>query len=94
MTKTKKYHVHDPVGSKVGDKVEFIPCRPMSKTKQWIITRMIDQKNGHPKQKFQQPTVEPETHKVNKSEHLRTQKKPKSSKTLSKKTNLKNSRTI
>jgi len=32
----KKYHVHDEKGeAKVGDKVMFVACRPLSKTKRW-----------------------------------------------------------
>lgn len=32
----KKYHVHDEKNTaKVGDKVTFVECRPMSKTKRW-----------------------------------------------------------
>ena len=35
---TKKYKVHDPEGSfKTGDKVEFIPCRPVSKDKRYVV---------------------------------------------------------
>lgn len=33
---SKKYKVHDAAGSaKVGDVVEFIECRPLSKDKKW-----------------------------------------------------------
>jgi len=33
---SRKYHVHDETGTtKVGDKVTFVECRPMSKTKRW-----------------------------------------------------------
>ena len=32
----KKYHVHDEKGAaKAGDKVMFVECRPLSKTKRW-----------------------------------------------------------
>lgn len=32
----KKYHVHDEKGvSKIGEKVTFVECRPISKTKRW-----------------------------------------------------------
>ena len=35
---TKKYKVHDEKNScKVGDKVNFVECRPMSKDKKWRI---------------------------------------------------------
>lgn len=38
FTVSKKYKVHceDP-GIKVGDKIIFKECRPMSRTKRWII---------------------------------------------------------
>ncbi len=33
---SRKYHVHDEKGvAKVGEKVTFIECRPLSKTKRW-----------------------------------------------------------
>jgi len=35
---TKKYKVHDEKNSyKIGDKVRFIECRPLSKTKRWRV---------------------------------------------------------
>lgn len=34
---TKKYHAHDEIGVKVGDKVKIIETRPISKTKKWKI---------------------------------------------------------
>ena len=33
----KIYHVHDEIGVKVGDKVKFQECQPLSKTKKWRI---------------------------------------------------------
>ncbi len=37
-TVSKKYQVHDEKNScKIGDKVEFVECRPMSKNKKWRI---------------------------------------------------------
>ncbi|MDX9893135.1 MAG: 30S ribosomal protein S17 [Patescibacteria group bacterium] len=36
FTVTKKYHVHDEKNEfQVGDKVTFVACRPLSKTKTW-----------------------------------------------------------
>lgn len=36
---SRKYHVHDEKGvAKVGDKVSFVECRPLSKTKRWRIS--------------------------------------------------------
>lgn len=35
---SKKYKIHDPENKyKIGDKVEFIQCRPMSKDKRFIV---------------------------------------------------------
>lgn len=32
----QRYHVHDPRGSfKTGDRVTFVACRPISRTKRW-----------------------------------------------------------
>ncbi|MBP6859663.1 MAG: 30S ribosomal protein S17 [Candidatus Magasanikbacteria bacterium] len=39
---TNKYPVHDEKGSaKVGDKVAFEECRPISKTKKWRLTEIL-----------------------------------------------------
>lgn len=36
---SRKYHVHDEKGlAKVGDKVTFVECRPLSKTKRWRLS--------------------------------------------------------
>jgi len=38
MKVSKKYKVHDPDSKyKVGDKVQFVECRPISKDKRWKI---------------------------------------------------------
>ena len=37
-----KYHVHDEKGiAKVGNKVKFVECRPLSKTKRWRLVEVI-----------------------------------------------------
>lgn len=37
-TVSKKFHVHDEREQyKVGDTVEFVECRPLSKTKKWRV---------------------------------------------------------
>lgn len=39
---TNKYHVHDELNqSKIGDIVEIQESRPFSKTKAWIIARIV-----------------------------------------------------
>lgn len=38
VTKSAKYAAHDPEGKcKEGDQVRIIECRPISKTKTWIV---------------------------------------------------------
>ena len=43
VARTSKYHAHDENNEcKLGDVVEISECRPISKTKAWTMTRMID----------------------------------------------------
>ena len=42
LTRSRKYHAHVPSGEyKNGDLVEIAECRPISKTKSWSVTRLI-----------------------------------------------------
>ncbi|MBX3161943.1 MAG: 30S ribosomal protein S17 [Deltaproteobacteria bacterium] len=42
LTNRVKYHVHDEHNAgKVGDVVEIVECRPMSKTKRWRLLKTI-----------------------------------------------------
>ena len=44
-TSTKKYAVHDENNvAKVGDKVIFEECRPISKTKKWRLLKVVNSK--------------------------------------------------
>jgi small subunit ribosomal protein S17 len=37
--------VHDPKNdSKLGDKVEIVPCRPISKSKSWQLVRVVERR--------------------------------------------------
>lgn len=38
---SKKYLVDDPIGVKMGDVVDFINCKPVSKNKHWKITKVL-----------------------------------------------------
>lgn len=39
-------HVHDENNeSRTGDVVEVVPCRPVSKTKSWKISRIVDKRS-------------------------------------------------
>ena len=42
VAKTSKYHAHDENGEyKLGDIVEIAESRPISKTKSWVVTRLV-----------------------------------------------------
>ena len=42
VTKSSKYHAHDEKGEyKLGDVVEIAESRPISKTKSWVVTRLV-----------------------------------------------------
>ncbi len=41
MRVRKKYHVHDEIGVRLGDKVKIKEDRPISKTKKWKIIEVI-----------------------------------------------------
>lgn len=42
MIKSSKYHAHDEKGEyKLGDVVEISESRPLSRTKNWVATRLI-----------------------------------------------------
>lgn len=38
---SKKYLVDDPIKVKIGDIVDFINCKPVSKNKHWRITKVL-----------------------------------------------------
>jgi small subunit ribosomal protein S17 len=41
--KSSKYHAHDENGSyHMGDMVEITESRPLSKTKNWVVTRLVE----------------------------------------------------
>jgi small subunit ribosomal protein S17 len=43
VAKSSKYHAHDEKGEyKLGDTVEIAESRPISKTKSWVVTRLIE----------------------------------------------------
>ena len=40
--RSRKYHAHDEKGEyKMGDMVEIAEGRPISKTKNWVVTRLV-----------------------------------------------------
>ena len=43
VTRSKKYHAHDENGEfHEGDLVEIEECRPLSKTKAWRVTKLLE----------------------------------------------------
>ena len=43
ITRSKKYHAHvEEAGIGQGDLVEIAECRPISRTKAWKVTRLIE----------------------------------------------------
>ncbi|MBC7956211.1 MAG: 30S ribosomal protein S17 [Cytophagales bacterium] len=43
VAKSRKYHAHDEQGEyKMGDLVEIAEGRPISKTKSWVVTRLLE----------------------------------------------------
>ena len=43
VAKTSKYHAHDEKGEyKMGDLVEIAETRPISKTKNWVVTKLLE----------------------------------------------------
>jgi len=43
VARSRKYHAHDENGEyKMGDMVEIAEGRPISKTKSWVVTRLVE----------------------------------------------------
>ena len=43
VTRSKKYHAHDENGEfHEGDLVEIEECRPLSRTKAWTVTKLLE----------------------------------------------------
>jgi small subunit ribosomal protein S17 len=41
--RSRKYHAHDEKGEyKMGDLVEIAETRPISKTKNWVVTKLVE----------------------------------------------------
>jgi len=46
VARSRKYHAHDEKGEyKMGDVVEISEGRPISKTKAWVVTRLVEKAN-------------------------------------------------
>lgn len=42
VLKTEKFKAHDEIGCDIGDTVEIMETRPISKEKRWRVTRIIE----------------------------------------------------
>lgn len=46
VVRSKKFHAHDAENQgKVGDKVRIRECRPVSKTKTWVLDEILEKAN-------------------------------------------------
>jgi len=47
VAKSKKYHAHDETNQyKAGDKVEISESKPISRSKSWVVTRLVEAANA------------------------------------------------
>ena len=47
VSQSKKYHAHDESNQyKMGDTVEISESRPISRTKAWVVTRLVEAARG------------------------------------------------
>ena len=46
ITRSTKYHAHTEEALNEGDLVEIKECRPMSKTKNWLVVRRLEASKG------------------------------------------------
>src|SRR5690606_20459525 len=47
ITRSRKYHAHVEAGEYAdGDLVEIAECRPVSRTKSWRVTRLVEKSKG------------------------------------------------
>jgi len=43
MKRTTRFMAHDEAGdAKVGDMVALVPTRPLSRSKRWVVTRIVE----------------------------------------------------
>lgn len=43
MKRTTRFHAHDENSeAKMGDLVAIVPARPLSRTKRWVVTRIVE----------------------------------------------------
>lgn len=46
IRRAKKYHVHDELGVKVNQIVQFVDSKPYSKTKKWKVFKIVSADNA------------------------------------------------
>ena len=47
MKRTRRFHVHDESGQcGVGDRVEIVSCRPLSRLKRWRVRQVLKKAEG------------------------------------------------
>lgn len=63
VRRTKKYHAHDELGTKVGDTVKFVNTRPLSKTKSWKIVEILGRRGTEMGEEKKRPKKQRRTKK-------------------------------
>ena len=82
VKKSSKFTAHDPANQyKTGDKVSIIECRPISKTKRWIVTDADQGSQAAPKKEAKKPAAKKEAAK----KEEKAEKKPAAQKAEKKK---------
>ena len=47
ITRSKKYHAHDDKNQfSIGDLVQIVECRPLSRTKSWKVIRLLTEESN------------------------------------------------
>ena len=64
IRKIKKYHVHDTLGSSVGQVVRFVASKPYSKLKKWKIVSIVGEKAKEEKPSASAQSAKPTLKKV------------------------------
>jgi small subunit ribosomal protein S17 len=57
IKRVKKYHIHDTLGSEVGQTVKFVASKPYSKLKKWKIIEILNKSTASRNRKSKKKTV-------------------------------------
>ena len=72
-SRSRKFRAHDETNdAHIGDRVEIIECRPISASKTWKLTQVIERSKGSEIALADEPVAEP---KVVEADELKTEEK-------------------